>query len=205
MTALVRSVTPASMLCVVTHAVLRSTSTARGTAPSAETADAVGTAVNAGTSTSSPGPIPAADRASWSAPAPDDTPTQCCAPSHWANSVSNADSSAPKRKLPLAAIRSAAFANAEANRCPRRLRSTTGTTDVNDRRSRWPPTRHRGLSSPSIREIRQSACNPCGTNRCRCVGDRRATGRAGDPRAARGVNDRRRRSRPTSDRSRARR
>ncbi len=171
MTALVRDVRAASTPSPVMHAVCASTSTGRGIAPTAATAEAVGTAVNAGTKTSSPTPTPVAARASCSALAPDDTAAQCGAPSQPANSVSNADSSAPSRKLPLAAIRSAAFANAAANRCPRRLRSTTGTTGDHDRRLRSPEGRHRVSLLPSIREFRRWWCRRCGTSRYRFAAD----------------------------------
>ncbi len=57
-----------------------STSAKSGVAPHIETLDAVAKNVNAGTITESPGPMPAASSAAWSAAVPELTPTAWAAP-----------------------------------------------------------------------------------------------------------------------------
>ncbi len=86
--------------------VVGSESTNTGCAPARDTASADAMKVFAGTTTSSPGPMSRARRASSIASVPLPTPTQWPTPQARANSSSKAPTSGPRTKAPLEATRS---------------------------------------------------------------------------------------------------
>src|SRR5919106_897867 len=83
-------------------------STNTGVAPASATALAVAAKLNDGTMTSSPGPIPMAERPSSSALVPELTATQGLPSTTSANSASNAATSGPCAIIPEASTRSTA-------------------------------------------------------------------------------------------------
>jgi len=94
-TALVRAVSAASILPGSTLAVSGRQSTNTGVAPQWLTASAVAMNVLTGTTTSSPGPTPAACRARRTASVPELTPAQKRTPQYSAKAASKAAPSGP--------------------------------------------------------------------------------------------------------------
>ncbi len=95
MTARVAGVRTASIASGVISRVASSTSANRGRAPARTIASTVATNVLAGTTTSSPGPIPTARRARWRASVPLATPTAYRVPQNSAHSSSNCVTRSP--------------------------------------------------------------------------------------------------------------
>src|SRR5581483_1843232 len=100
-TAFVRAVTrraasPGSMFIVT-----GSTSTSTGFAPTSATTFAVAGKVYAGTSTSSPSPMPSASTATWSAAVPDETAAACVVPAAAASSSSSSRTFGPIVSWPV--------------------------------------------------------------------------------------------------------
>ena len=122
------------------------------------------------------GADPGGRKASCRAPAPDDTATQCRAPSHCGKLGFERSSSVPSRKLPLAGNRSALRSRTLrqiAARADSGRRQVPRVTTI-EGRGRSQAAR-RARSSPSTRAPRRSWCRRCGTNRCRFADDRAAT------------------------------
>src|SRR2546421_249389 len=95
--------------------VSRCTSQNTGKAPACRTPSTEAMKVCAGTTTSSPGPIPAAIRARAIAAVPEPTPTQWEASEYAANSRSNASTSLPRTKASVLTTRSKVDRNSAAS------------------------------------------------------------------------------------------
>ena len=153
----VRGVSACWTISAVSRAVLSSTSTKRGTAPLAVTASAVAMKLLLGTTTSSPGPTPAALSASSRAEVPDETPTAWSVSHQDAKACSNFSTSSPRVNAPS-----------------RAMRSTASRSSVNSSGSAW-SSRTKGICSVASAGAGATELGIIGE--FRLLGDRRGDGR----------------------------